>query len=118
MSVGPLGGIAGSVAGSPFAQKHGSEVERAGQEKNAQQRRVAADKKADSAAGVGEADGEDHETAERDADGRRLWEGSPESEDTDEQNTDEQDPSASEEPEQRKSKDATGQSGNLLDLSG
>ena len=115
MSVGPLGGIAGSVAGSPFAQKHGSEVERAGQENNAQQRRIATDQKADSAAGVGEADGEDHETAERDADGRRLWEGPPEVEDADEQDA-EQD--ASEEPQRGKSKDATGQSGNLLDLSG
>ena len=26
------------------------------------------------AAGIGETDGEDHETSERDADGRRLWE--------------------------------------------
>jgi len=104
------------VAGSPFAQKHGSEVERAGQEKNAQQRRVAADQKADSAAGVGEADGQDHETAERDADGRRLWEAAPEPDDTDEQDAEGQ--NASEETQSRKSKDATGQSGNLLDLSG
>jgi len=117
MSVGPLGGIAGSVAGSPFAQKHGSEVERAGQEKNAQQRRIATDQKAESAAGVGEADGEDHETAERDADGRRLWEGPPEAE-GETQDADQQNASTSEEPEQRKSKDASGQSGNLLDLSG
>jgi len=112
MSVGPLGGIAGSVAGSPFAQKHGSEVERAGQEKSSQQRRIATDQKAESAAGVGEADGQDHETAERDADGRRLWEAPPEAEQTD------QDSPAAEESSPRKSKDATGQSGNLLDLSG
>ncbi|MEE8450742.1 MAG: hypothetical protein V3R99_02475 [Thermoguttaceae bacterium] len=118
MSVGPLGGIAGSVAGSPLAQKHGSEVERAGQENNAQQRRIAADQKADSAAGIGEADGEDHETADRDADGRRLWEGAPDSKDAGEQDADEQGTPKSEEPEQRKSKDASGQSGNLLDLSG
>ena len=31
-------------------------------------------RKAEAAAGVGEPDGEDHETAERDADGRRPWE--------------------------------------------
>lgn len=113
MSVGPLGGIAGSVAGSPLAQKHGSEVERAGQENGAQQRRIAVDQKADSAAGIGEANGEDHQTADRDANGRRLWEGAAESEDADEQET-----ASSEESQQQKSKDATGQSGNLLDLSG
>ena len=35
-------------------------------------------KEAAAAAGVGEPDGEDHETAERDADGRRPWEDPPE----------------------------------------
>ncbi len=112
MSVGPLGGIAGSAAGSPLAQKHGVETERAQQETGAQQRRIANDKKAESAAGIGEADGEDHETAERDADGRRLWEEPPES-----QEAEAAEDQADESP-QRKSKDATGQSGNLLDLSG
>ena len=38
--------------------------------------------KAEAAAGVGEPDGEDHETAERDADGRRPWEDQPEPEAT------------------------------------
>jgi len=116
MSVGPLGGLAGSVAGSPFAQKHGSEVERAAQDRGAQQRKVATDQKAEAAAGIGEADGQDHETAERDADGRRLWEEPPELEE-DEFDTD-QDASSAGSPRQPKSKDASGQSGNLLDLSG
>ena len=114
MSMGPLGGIAGSVAGSPLAQTQGSETERARQDAGAQQRRIDSDQKADSAAGIGETDGEDHETAERDADGRRLWEGSPEEKDAQEQDADEN--LAPLEP--RQSKDATGQSGNLLDLSG
>ena len=112
MSMGPLGGIPASVAGSPLAQTAGSEVERAKQETAAQQRRVDANQKAENAAGIGEADGEDHETAERDADGRRLWEGPPQ-------------PPTGEEPEpgrpgpqERRSRDATGQSGNLLDLTG
>ena len=112
MSVGPLGGIAASAAGSPLAQAKGSDVERAQQDASSQQRRVQADEKAENAAGIGEADGEDHETAERDADGRRLWEAPPQR-------------AASEEPEghdahqeNRGSKDSTGQSGNLLDLSG
>jgi len=112
MSVGPLGGIAGSAAGSPLAQIRGSETERAQQETASQQRRVASDQKAEAAAGIGEADGQDHETAERDADGRRLWEETPKAENA--ETPDE----PSDEPQQRKSKDATGQSGNLLDLSG
>lgn len=112
MSVGPLGGIAAGAAGSPLAQAKGSDVERTQHDTANQQRSVQADQKAESAAGIGEADGEDHETAERDADGRRLWEAPPR-------------PAAPDEPEghdshptNRGSKDATGQSGNLLDLSG
>ena len=112
MSLGPLGGIAGSAAGSPLAQTKSSDVERAQQDTGNQQRRVQTDQKAEDAAGIGETDGEDHETAERDADGRRLWEepapGSA--------------PDAPEEdasrPVDRRSKDTTGQAGNLLDLTG
>lgn len=112
MSVGPLGGVAGSLAGSPLAQTKGSEPERAHQEGVTQQRRVDSDQKAESAAGIGETDGEDHETAERDANGRRPWEPPPEVKNA-EQAKEQSDPSP-----QRQSKDATGQSGNLLDLSG
>lgn len=112
MSVGPAGGIVGSAAGSPLAQSQGAEPERARQDAVAQQRRIESDQKADSAAGIGETDGEDHETSERDADGRRLWEQPPEAENADDA---QQDSGA---PPQRVSKDATGQSGNLLDLSG
>jgi len=112
MSIGPLGGIAGSAAGSPLAQTKGSDVERAQDETAAQQRRVQSEKKAENASGIGETDGEDHETAERDADGRRLWEAPTEVADA-------TDPEADARGEDsRKSKDATGQSGNLLDLSG
>ena len=113
MSVGPMGGIAGSVAGSPLAQTQGAEPERARQDAGAQQRRIESDQKADAAAGIGETDGEDHETAERDADGRRLWEEPPpEGQDTEDA---ERQPDS---PQERLSRDATGQSGNLLDLSG
>jgi len=111
MSLGPLGGVAGSGVGSPLAQATGSDVERAQQDTGSQQRRVNSDQKAENAAGIGETDGEDHETAERDADGRRLWE--------------EPAKAAGDKPEtetapnsQRQSKDSTGQSGNLLDLTG
>ena len=112
MSMGPLGGIASSAAGSPLSQAKGSDVERAEQDAAAQQRRVQADQKAENAAGIGEADGEDHETAERDADGRRLWE-----EPQQQQAPDEATPELPAR-ESRLSKDSTGQSGNLLDLTG
>jgi hypothetical protein len=110
MSVGPLGGIAGSAAGSPLSQTKGSEVERARQDANSQQRRVESDQKAESAAGVGETDGENHETEERDADGRRAWE--LPAEDKSGESTDEHGQTKS------PPKDPTGNSGNLLDLSG
>jgi hypothetical protein len=108
MSIGSLGGVAASVAGSPLAQAKGSETERAEQDVGAQQRKVQSDQKAEAAAGIGETDGENHEPAERDADGRRPWEfparKNPEA------------GSAAQSP--RPSKDTSGQSGNLLDLSG
>ena len=112
MSVGPLGGLAGSAAGSPLAQTKGSDVERAQQDAGSQQRRIQTDQKAENAAGIGEADGEDHETAERDADGRRLWEEPLQPEASDES---EADPGK---PDPRQSKDTSGQTGNLLDLTG
>ena len=112
MSVGPLAGVAGSVAGSPLAQTKGAEPERAQLETVAQQRVVDSEQKADAAAGIGETDGQDHETAERDADGRRSWEPPAEAKNA-EQAADQAGP-----PPLRQSKDATGQSGNLLDLSG
>ena len=111
MSVGPLGGIAGSAAGSPLAQAKGSDVERAQQDAANQARRTASNQKAENAAGIGEADGEDHETADRDADGRRLWEAPPEITSGD---APDQDGSSDRAP----AKDTTGQRGNLLDLSG
>jgi len=115
MSLGPLGGIASSAAGSSLAQTKGSDVERAEQDAANQARRVQTDQKAESAAGIGEADGEDHETAERDADGRRLWEGPPEGQAAEEPDeADEADPTHA----PPRSKDSSGQCGNLLDLSG
>lgn len=109
MSIGPAGGIIGSAAGSPLAQSKGSDTERALQDAAGQQRRISSEQKAESAAGIGETDGENHETAERDADGRRLWEG-PQA-----------DGGASDSPSgesESQSKDSSGQTGNLLDLSG
>ena len=56
-------------------------------------------------------DGEDHEAAERDADGRRIWEDTRRKQGEDS-------PGTPAEPETPRGKDTTGQSGTLLDLSG
>ncbi len=77
MSLGPLGGInagvIGSAAGSPLSQTKGSASERASKDSAAQERTKDTDIKTERASGVGHTEG-DHETSDRDADGRRLWE--------------------------------------------
>ncbi len=102
MNVAPLG-IAAGAAGSPLAQTKGAELDRARQEVGAAARQVYYEDAADAAAGVGKPDGEAHEPAERDGDGRRSWERPPEG-------------SASVgSPGIRQSKDPSRQSGNMLD---
>lgn len=108
MSVGPLGGVHTSAAGVPYAQAKGPDVERTEHETVSQQRHVKSERLADAAAGIGET-GEDSETSERDADGRRLWE-----EQAGKQRHEEAGP---DERQEKHSKDATGESGNQLDLS-
>lgn len=109
MSVGPLTGLISSVAGSPLAQTKGAEIERSHQDASSQTRRVESAQRSESAAGIGETDGQEHETAERDADGRRLWE-----------KTDRKAAEGDDSPpgKPRQSKDTTGQSGTQLDLCG
>jgi hypothetical protein len=109
MSVGPLGGVAANAAGAPLAQTKGSEIDRSQQAVAQSERRASNELRAETAAGIGEADGEDHEAAERDANGRRLWEVPAGNK-----------PPAPEEAPQpaRQSKDASGQRGTLLDLTG
>ncbi len=109
MSVGPLSSIAGSVAGTSLAQTRGSDIDRAQQESTARQLQARSEQKAETAAGIGQADGDNHQTAERDADGRRLWE-FPRREG-------EQD-AAGDESHGHQAPDPTGQSGGTLDLSG
>jgi hypothetical protein len=99
------------VAGSPWAQTVGSELERV-QEDAAAQRIADSDQKAESAAGVGATDGENHETAPRESNSRGFWE-TPADDQAAEAAEDRLDSTL-----QRRSQDATGQSGNLLDLSG
>lgn len=74
MSIAPLTGVYTSAAGTPLAQIVGADVERVRQETIHQQRQLASKERADQAAGIAAADGDDLETNERDADGRRAWE--------------------------------------------
>ncbi|MGQ9576034.1 MAG: hypothetical protein ACUVUC_12025 [Thermoguttaceae bacterium] len=111
MSVGPMGGLGASAAGTPLAQAKGPEIERTEQELANQHRRVQNEIRAENASGIGEADGEDHQTAERDADGRRFWE---EATARKVPQPPEQDSAAG----QRQSRDATGQAGRSLDITG
>jgi hypothetical protein len=104
MSIGPS--LPASAAGSPLAQTSGTELERAQTEVGARRRRVYHERKAESAADVGETDGDDLETHQRDADGQQPWEQQTEGE------------SAADQTVGRQSKDPTRQSGNLLDLTG
>jgi len=108
--MGPLG-IVGSAAGSQLPQAKGVDSDRAAQDVAAQARKVDGASKAQSAEGVGQTD-EQEQASDRDADGRRLWEKT----ETDDTTPAESQPSSERTPTQ--SKDATGQSGNRLDLTG
>jgi len=77
MSIGPTG-IPVSAAGSPLAQTAGPEADRVAQQLNIMRRRVYHDRKAEEAAGVAAPDGDDHEPADRDADGRQPGNAPPE----------------------------------------
>ncbi len=110
MSIGPLAFVS-SVAGSPLAQTKGSEIERAQHEAAGLEREQEVGRQAENAAGISAADGEEHQTSERDADGRRLWEAPLPGK-----------ASAAEAPREisddHRVKDPTGQSGGQLDLVG
>jgi len=109
MSIGPLSSIVGSVAGTSLAQTRGSEIDRAQQDNTASELHALSEEKAELAAGVGQTDGDNHQTAERDADGRRLWEFSRRKAEPD---------ASDDEPHRQRSQDPTGESGSMLDLSG
>jgi hypothetical protein len=111
MSVGPMG-FFGSIAATPLAQSQGSDVDRAAQDSAGQSRQASNEAKAENAAGIGQTDGEEHAAAERDADGRRLWEKPPGKKDPAGA------PPAPAAVPPPLSKDASGQSGNQLDLTG
>lgn len=107
MNITQLPPILIGATGVPVAQTKGSEVERGAQEATQQERQVQTDAKAESAAGIGTTE-EQNASSDRDADGRRLWEaplaGQPKK--------------PPEEADERTSRDATGDCGTQLDLSG
>ncbi|MEQ8849787.1 hypothetical protein [Botrimarina sp.] len=73
MSVGPVGGILSSAAGSPLSQTKGASEERSAREASERQAADELDLRAQKSSGVGQTDA-DEQTSDRDADGRRLWE--------------------------------------------
>lgn len=103
MSIGPTT-FAASLAS--LSQARGNEIEHTQHDTAAKERRIASDEHAESAAGVGTTEG-DEAAGDRDADGRKLWERPPKSKHAE----------AADE-EQTVTKDPSGQSGTLLDLSG
>jgi hypothetical protein len=92
------------VSATPLARVQAAHTDPTVEAVGAQERAVYYGEEADAAGSVGEPDGEHHETAERDADGRLPWQ------QTDEPETPAGDP--------RKGKDPSGHSGNFLDLTG
>ena len=102
MTVGPLGNTAG-LSGS---QNDAASA----------LRRTQSDQKAQRAEGLGATDA-DAETSDRDADGRRLWERAQDSteESVDEDKSNDE---ANSDGSPRQSKDASGEAGGLLDLTG
>ena len=113
MSVGPVGAVVGSAAGTSLSQTAGAETERAQRDTAAQHRQIDGNERSERASGIGQTE-EDQESSERDADGRRLWEGpAKRGKDAKEEPTADDALATS-----KQSKDPTGQSGTKLDLTG
>jgi hypothetical protein len=112
MSMGPLGGVVVSAAGAPLSQTAGSDGERVQRDSVSQQRHADANQRAERAAGIGQTE-QDQESSERDADGRRPWE----MPDTAGKQSNQHNDVATTHPT-RQSRDASGQSGTQLDLTG
>jgi len=113
MSMGPLGGVVGSAAGTSLSQTAGAETERSQRDTAAQHRQIAGNERTEKASGIGQTE-QDQESSERDADGRRLWEAPTK------RGKDGKEEPASDEASalSKQSKDPTGQSGTKLDLTG
>jgi hypothetical protein len=111
MSIGSLG-IAGIGVGMPLSQAKGTDADRTVQETTAQKGEAQSDLRAEQAAGVGQTDGDEHEIEEREADGRLPWQWPAANRDRTAQGA------APNQPPLPSSRDATGQCGNMLDLTG
>jgi hypothetical protein len=108
MSVGSLGMI-GSLATTPLPQK-AAEADKVQRDSTAQAREAQAAQAAEAASGIGETE-EDSQAAERDADGRRLWEAGDKKEPVEE-------PAAVTEPGPHLARDPSGEAGGTVDLLG
>ena len=106
MSVGSLG-LIGSLATTPLPQK-AAETDKTQRETTDQAREAQAAQAAEAASGIGETE-EDSQAAERDADGRRLWEATAKKKPVEE---------AANEPDKAShlAKDPTGEAGGCVDL--
>jgi hypothetical protein len=113
MSMGPVGGVVGSAAGTSLSQTAGAETERTQRDTAAQHRQIDGDKRSELASGIGQTE-QDQESSERDADGRRLWETPGKRGKNAKEESADNDASAA----SKQSKDPSGQSGTKLDLTG
>jgi hypothetical protein len=109
MNLSPIPPVVVAAAGAPLAQTKGSETDRGTQETAAHQRQVQGEVQAEMASGIGMTEEDSGASADRDADGRRPWELPPEKQ---------KQPSDASGGESRVSRDASGQCGTQLDLSG
>jgi hypothetical protein len=107
MSIGSLG-ILGSLAATPLPQK-AADTDKVQRDATDQSRAAQGELAAEAAAGIGETE-EDSQAAERDADGRRLWEAPPKKQPAE--------TPAPADPAPQLSKDPSGEAGGELDLVG
>jgi hypothetical protein len=110
MNVNP---VAASIAGAAASQQQAqatSETQQAQRESAGQERKAVTDLKAEMAAGIGQTDGEDHASSDRDADGRQVWQQLPH--DVNEGSK----KKAASAHHARDARDASGTKGNTLDL--
>lgn len=91
MSMGPVGGVIGSAAGTALSQTKGATTERAAADAQAKATTDELDLKAEKASGIGQTEG-DQEASDRDADGRRMWEQAPEGKQQGDQDSAEEQP--------------------------
>src|SRR3954447_18975617 len=113
MSMGPLGGVVGSAAGTSLSQTAGAETERSQRDTAAQHRQINGNERSEKASGIGQTE-QDQESSERDADGRRLFERPGKQT----KGTKDEPPGDEALSLSKQSKDPTGLSGTKLDLTG